>query len=210
MTAPSVLLPVGILPLAVAASVMLWPGRESRRQPGSHAARESQPVARSAPWHRWVARRMGSPVGEESGERVAGAMALLAVSLRGGAGLVQSVAAVAQRVGGGLGSQLDTVVAGWQWGLDESQAWAGVSAGWRPAARAIRMAALSGMAPADLIEAAADDMRREQAAAIRVATARLGVRLVLPLGLAFLPAFVLTTILPVVLALARQVLQQGW
>lgn len=209
MTAPSVLLPVGILPLAVAASVMLWPGRESRRQPGNHAAGESQPAGRIAPWHRWAARRTGSPGGEESGERVAGAMALLAVSLRGGAGLVQSVAAVAQRVGGGLGSQLDTVVAGWQWGLDESQAWAGVSAAWRPAARAIRMAALSGMAPADLIEAAADDLRREQAAAIRVATARLGVRLVLPLGLAFLPAFVLTTILPVVLALARQVLQ-GW
>jgi len=39
-----------------------------------------------------------------------------------------------------------------------------------------------------------------------VATATLGIRIVLPLGLAFLPAFVLTTVVPVVLALANQVL----
>jgi len=34
----------------------------------------------------------------------------------------------------------------------------------------------------------------------------LGVRIVLPLGLVFLPAFVLTTVVPIVLALAHQVL----
>ena len=49
-------------------------------------------------------------------------------------------------------------------------------------------------------------LRSNRLAAIDVAAARLGVRLVVPLGVAFLPAFVLTTIVPVVLALARQVL----
>jgi pilus assembly protein TadC len=38
---------------------------------------------------------------------------------------------------------------------------------------------------------------------VEVAAARLGVRLVVPLGLAYLPAFVLTTVVPVVLALTR-------
>ena len=47
-------------------------------------------------------------------------------------------------------------------------------------------------------------LRRQQR--LEVATATLGVRIVLPLGLLFLPAFLLTTVVPIVLALARQVL----
>jgi pilus assembly protein TadC len=56
--------------------------------------------------------------------------------------------------------------------------------------------------PAGLLRDAAADLRRDALAQVEVATARLSVRLVLPLGLAFLPAFVLTTVVPVVLALA--------
>ena len=53
-----------------------------------------------------------------------------------------------------------------------------------------------------LVDAAAD-LRREAVADVEVRAARLGVRLVLPLGLAYLPAFVLITVVPVVLALTR-------
>jgi pilus assembly protein TadC len=71
---------------------------------------------------------------------------------------------------------------------------------------ALRLARAAGVAPSSLLLTGADDLRSNRLAAIDVAAARLGVRLVVPLGVAFLPAFVLTTIVPVVLALARRVL----
>jgi pilus assembly protein TadC len=49
-------------------------------------------------------------------------------------------------------------------------------------------------------------VRRAEEQRLEVATATLGVRIVLPLGLLFLPAFILTTVAPIVLALAQQVL----
>ncbi|HEX2706134.1 MAG TPA: hypothetical protein VHM65_10275 [Candidatus Lustribacter sp.] len=49
-------------------------------------------------------------------------------------------------------------------------------------------------------------MRADDTARADEAAARLGVRLVLPLGLAFLPAFGLTTVVPIVVALAGQLL----
>jgi pilus assembly protein TadC len=68
------------------------------------------------------------------------------------------------------------------------------------------MAATAGVPPADALVSAAEEVRRGERQRLEVATATLGVRIVLPLGLVFLPAFILTTVLPIVLALARQVL----
>jgi pilus assembly protein TadC len=72
----------------------------------------------------------------------------------------------------------------------------------------LRMAATAGIAPADVLEQASQEIRRAEEQRLEVATARLGVRVVLPLGLLFLPAFVLTTVVPIVMALAAQVLGQ--
>jgi hypothetical protein len=66
---------------------------------------------------------------------------------------------------------------------------------------ALLLARESGVAVAPLLAAAAAQERRRQAAAARAAAARLGVRVVLPTGLCLLPAFVLLTIVPLVLAL---------
>jgi len=41
---------------------------------------------------------------------------------------------------------------------------------------------------------------------VELAAARVGVRLVAPLGLVLLPAFLLTTVVPLVVALGRQML----
>ncbi len=145
--------------------------------------------------------RTGVPVAE-----VAGVIDLLALTLRGGAGLVEAMEAVAARVGGPLGLHLQTVAAAGRWGVDDATAWASVPTGWQPAARALRMAATAGVPPADLLVRAAEEVRRAEQQRLEVATATLGVRIVLPLGLVFLPAFILTTVVPIVLALARQVL----
>ena len=133
-------------------------------------------------------------------------MDLLALTLRSGAGLVESMEAVATRVGGPLGLHLRTVAAASRWGVDDATAWASVPSAWQPAARALRMAASAGVPPADALVRAADEVRRTEQQRVEVATATLGVRIVLPLGLVFLPAFILTTVVPIVLALAQQVL----
>ncbi|MGB3859956.1 MAG: pilus assembly protein, partial [Ornithinimicrobium sp.] len=69
------------------------------------------------------------------------------------------------------------------------------------------LAARGGVPPSELLSAAASDLRRDAVARVELQTAQLAVRLVLPLGLAFLPAFVLTTVVPVVIALATSVLR---
>ena len=137
---------------------------------------------------------------------VADAVDLLALALHGGAGLVEAIEAVASRLQGPLGAHLHTVAAAERWGVGTVAAWASVPSAWQPAARALQMAATAGIAPADLLARAADDIREAEEQRLDVATARLGVRVVLPLGLLFLPAFVLTTVVPIVLALATQVL----
>ena len=137
---------------------------------------------------------------------LADAIDLLALALRGGVGIVQALDAVAARTPEEIARQLRMVAAALRWGVDDRQAWSVLPAAWQPAARALRMAASTGAAPADLLHRAADDMRRAEGQRLEVAASRLGVRVVLPLGLAFLPAFALTTVAPVVLALTHQVL----
>ena len=187
--------------LLTAAAVLAWPS--AAQFPGlalgrSAVGRDGQGATSSAdPGDS----RMAVSVAE-----VAGVIDLLALTLRGGVGLVEAMEAVAARVGGLLGLHLQTVAAARRWGVEDETAWASIPSAWQPAARALRMASTAGVPPADLLVRAADELRRAEQQRLEMATATLGIRIVLPLGLAFLPAFVLTTVVPIVLALARQVL----
>jgi pilus assembly protein TadC len=105
------------------------------------------------------------------------------------------------------GQDLAVVAAALRWGVDDAQAWSVVDNLWSRTALALRLAAASGAPPSGLLLSGAEDLRTRERAAVDEAAARVGVRLVLPLGLTFLPAFVLSTIVPVVVALSRQVLQ---
>lgn len=188
--------------LLTAAAVLAWPSAHEviPLAPGRVGAGEDHvgSSGRNAdPGLIWTA----VPVAE-----VAGVIDLLALALRGGVGLVEAMEAVATRVGGPLGLHLQTVAAAGRWGVDDATAWASIPSAWQPAARALRMAATAGVPPADVLVRAAADVRRTEQQRLELATATLGVRIVLPLGLAFLPAFVLTTVVPIVLALAQQVL----
>ena len=57
-----------------------------------------------------------------------------------------------------------------------------------------------------MLHAAADAIRREAQDRSETAAARLGVWLVVPLGLCFLPAFFLIAVVPAVISLARELL----
>lgn len=64
-----------------------------------------------------------------------------------------------------------------------------------------RLSGQTGLPLADLVRAAAEDQRREGAAAHAVAVRRLAVLLVLPTGLCLLPAFLLLGVVPLVIDL---------
>lgn len=182
--------PPAVSPRALASAPATDPG--SRAAGGARAPRAARPAVPRA-----------VPVVE-----VANAIDLLALALRGGVGLLEAVEAVGARLEDPLGAHLLTVAAAQRWGVESVEAWASVPSAWQPAARALRMAATAGIAPADVLEQASQEMRLTEEQRLEVATARLGVRVVLPLGLVFLPAFVLTTVVPIVMALAAQVLGQ--
>jgi len=196
-----------------AAAVLVWPSpcslgtlAESRIGGGDGGDTQARPGAASGAvgtgaYRKARGTRTVVPVAE-----VAGVIDLLALTLRGGVGLVESMEAVANRVDGPLGMHLRTVAAADRWGVDDATAWASVPSAWQPAARALRMAATAGVPPADALAGAAEEVRRGERQRLEVATATLGIRIVLPLGLVFLPAFILTTVVPIVLALAQQVL----
>lgn len=139
-------------------------------------------------------------------DEVAVVMDLIAVCCRSGGALVDALSAVGTVSEARVRRDLSCVVAALAWGVDADQAWALVGSAWRPVARALTLATRAGVPPADALGRGARDLRAEHARALDVAAARLGVTIVLPLGLAFLPAFVLLTVVPVVVALTRQLI----
>jgi pilus assembly protein TadC len=133
---------------------------------------------------------------------------LIAAALRAGAPVDIAVAGVAEALGGPLRERLTTVARSLRLGADPDEAWSHVAdmpGGNRIAAAAIRSSA-SGSALAGALTRLADDLRSDRAAGMEAAARRAGVLIVLPLGLCFLPAFVLAGLVPVIVALLGDVL----
>jgi Flp pilus assembly protein TadB len=137
---------------------------------------------------------------------VADALALLALALRSGMGQPEALERVAHLSEGPVAAHLRAVTAALRWGRPSGEAWAYAPAAWSPAAMAWQVAERAGAGPAQLIEDASWRIREREDRRLETAGARAGVRLVLPLGLAFLPAFACTAVVPVVLALGQSVL----
>lgn len=133
-------------------------------------------------------------------------LALVAAALRSGAGVPRALEATGVAVGGTDGGMLAraarTLVLGATW----DRAWADAPAALAPMVRALRGAWLDGAAPGEALRAAGDEVHHERRSAARTAAARLGVRLVLPLGACYLPSFVLVGLVPVLLALGIDLL----
>jgi tight adherence protein B len=78
-----------------------------------------------------------------------------------------------------------------------------VTTGWRPLFVALDLAQRSGLGPVGLLRSAAAEQRRLRGQAQVVAARRLAVLAVMPTSLCLLPAFVLVTVVPLVLGLLR-------
>jgi pilus assembly protein TadC len=133
---------------------------------------------------------------------------LLASTLRAGLPVDAAVISVSEVLGGPLGKRLGWVGRALRLGASTSEAWRHL-ADLPPARRLISAAersTASGTALAGALLRCADDLRSDAAVAQQAGTQRAAVLIVLPLGLCFLPAFVLAGLTPVILAVLGEVL----
>ncbi|WP_409073076.1 type II secretion system F family protein [Micromonospora chalcea] len=133
---------------------------------------------------------------------------LLAAALRAGAPVDRSALAVAEALGGPLADRLGRVGRTLGLGGTATEAWAHLScvAGAEPVVAAAVRSSNSGAALARALTRLADDLRAERSTAAEAAARRAGVLIVLPLGLCFLPAFILAGLVPVIVAVLGDVL----
>lgn len=127
---------------------------------------------------------------------------LLEVAVASGAALPRAVQAVGDAVGGDDGAALAAAARALVLGAGWSAAWSAVPPGLAPVADCLADSWSAGAAPGPRLRAAADEVNRDRRRTSREAAGRLGTRLVLPLGLCLLPAFVLLGLVPVVVSLA--------
>jgi pilus assembly protein TadC len=133
---------------------------------------------------------------------------LLAAAMRAGAPVDRSVLAVAEALGGPLAGRLSRVGRTLLLGGGPEEAWAHldpVPGADRLIAAALRSSS-SGAALAGALTRLADDLRGDRSIAAEASARRAGVLIVLPLGLCFLPAFILAGLVPVIVAVLGDVL----
>jgi len=129
------------------------------------------------------------------------AVDLLVVALRAGRPVTTALGVVAAVVGGPLGDDLGRWTARLELGGDPAQVWSAVAADavLGPLGRAVVRAADSGAPVADALANLADDLRRDRLIDADEVARRVAVRSAGPLGLCFLPAFVLVGVTPTVI-----------
>jgi Flp pilus assembly protein TadB len=125
---------------------------------------------------------------------------LLAACLASGASVEAALAAASRAVPGAAGDVLATATAALRMGADPLDVWRAVGElpELAPLSRAAARSAQTGAPLASLLPRVADDLRAARRSEAEARTRTAAVRLTAPLGAAFLPAFVLLGVVPVV------------
>jgi Flp pilus assembly protein TadB len=129
---------------------------------------------------------------------------LLAACLSSGTPLPEAAAATADAIGGPVGEELSAAVSLHHLGADPIACWEPLTRDpiLAPLGQALRRGLRSGAPLVDVVEWLAEDARQQRRASVEAAARRVGVRAAAPVGLCFLPAFVLIGVVPVVIAVA--------
>jgi tight adherence protein B len=188
----------------VAAAVLVWPSRLRGRTGGRPLGLPGSRLGSRA-----GSGRGGGEDLQLEGMSATVVMELVAAALRAGLPGPQAVEAAATACGPRVGERLARPLDAWRLGIPADRAWASVDGDFAPLARSLVLAERTGASAAVLLAAAAADARSARQRRAVVAARRLGVQLVLPLGLTTLPAFVLMGVVPVVLGLASGLLDAG-
>lgn len=133
---------------------------------------------------------------------------LLSACLAAGAAPVDAVDAVAKAVGGPLGDALRAASAAVRLGGDPAHCWSSLGADRELAAlgRALSRSGEGGAPLAERIAHVADECRERRRTELTTAARRTAVLATLPLGVCFLPAFLLVGVLPMIVGLAGPLL----
>ncbi len=133
---------------------------------------------------------------------------ILAACLLTGSAPDRASEAVAAAVGGPVAEELRSVVGHLRLGGDPAMSWRQLERVPSLAAlgRSIARAVESGAPVAQAVAALADEQRRRRRWEAQLRANKVGVRAAAPLGLCFLPAFVLIGIVPVVVGIGRSLL----
>lgn len=125
---------------------------------------------------------------------------LLAAAIAAGCPVVGAVGVVGRSMGGPLGTALGRCAAAAEVGSDPAQVWAPLRAepALVPVARALAAAIARGTSPVPALQRIAEDSRLAARWAAQGRARALGARAAAPLGLCFLPAFVLLAVVPLV------------
>ncbi|MEU3464957.1 type II secretion system F family protein [Streptomyces sp. NPDC006733] len=136
---------------------------------------------------------------------------LMAACLAAGARPSDAAEAVGRSLGGPLGGGLIRVAAEVRLGGDPERCWErfGRLPAAKGLARCLARASHSGVAPVDEVARLAADYRAARGRSALAGARRAGVLATAPLGLCFLPAFLLVGVVPVVLGLAAGILAGG-
>ncbi|QNA74501.1 type II secretion system F family protein [Streptomyces sp. So13.3] len=136
---------------------------------------------------------------------------LMAACLAAGARPGEAAEAVGRSLGGPLGDGLIRVAAELRLGGDPEQCWErfGRLPAVKGLARCLARASHSGVAPVDEVARLAADYRAARGRSALARARRAGVLATAPLGLCFLPAFLLVGVVPVVMGLAAGILAGG-
>ncbi|WP_274562852.1 type II secretion system F family protein [Streptomyces spiramyceticus] len=129
---------------------------------------------------------------------------LLAACISAGAGPREAAEAVGESLGGPVGDRLARTAAELRLGGDPTDAWGRLGAipGAAGLARCLERAGATGAPAAEPVTRMAESLRAQRAREAAARAQRAGVLIVGPVGLCFLPAFLVVGVAPVVIGLA--------
>lgn len=136
---------------------------------------------------------------------------LLSACLASGAPLTAAAVATGEALGSPIDAPLLALADALALGADPVTSWRAleIEPGLAPLARAAARSVETGAPLSAMLAGIADDLRRDQRALADSAARAAGVRAVGPLAAAFLPAFLLIGVVPVVVSLALPFLSSG-
>ncbi|MEE1773656.1 type II secretion system F family protein [Streptomyces sp. JV185] len=164
---------------------------------------------------RWQRSRRGPGPGAgqtesaEAAHQLPLAADLLAACISAGAGPREAAEAVGESLGGPVGVRLARTAAEIRLGGEPAVAWGrfGEIPGASALARCLDRAGSTGAPAAEPVARLAEAMRAERASAAVARAQRAGVAVTAPVGLCFLPAFLMVGVAPVVIGLATGLLR---
>lgn len=124
------------------------------------------------------------------------AVHLLGACLTAGAAMTSALSTVAAAMPGAVGDELALVQRRLHWGVDPASVWRAIEGPLEPLGRNMARAHESGSSVRQAVARLAEDLRSDTRARAEARARTIEVRAAAPLGLCFLPAFVLLGVVP--------------